>query len=100
VHLSHPLGVKAFGYRLVKDDGSIWLPRLLDGSRARVVDRTLGDKGAVSMVRHRAKLVRLRAHCKGSRPSLTRRPLNVYAAVEGGPKPQVTKVMTGPASQR
>jgi len=27
VHLSHPLGVKAFGYRLVKDDGSIWLPR-------------------------------------------------------------------------
>jgi transposase len=43
VHLAHPLGVKAFGYRRVKDAGSDLAASLLDGSPARVVDRTLGD---------------------------------------------------------
>ena len=49
VHLAHPLGVKAFEYRRVKNDvrDAQDLADLLgDGPPARGVDRAPGDKGA------------------------------------------------------
>ena len=97
VHLAHPLGVKAFGYRRVKKTGQIGLPRCWLGrlpaswiapsaTRELLNGPAPGEAGQVA------------GTLQGLRPSLTRRPLNVNAAVEDGPKPQVTKVMTGPAS--
>jgi transposase len=67
VHLAHPLGVKAFEYRRVKNDerDSIDLADLLRMGRlpeawiAPPATRELRE-----LVRHRAKLVGLRAHCK------------------------------------
>jgi transposase len=67
VHLAHPLGVKAFEYRRHKDDvrDSIDLADLLRMGRlpeswiAPPATRELRE-----LVRHRAKLVALRSHCK------------------------------------
>lgn len=67
VHLAHPLGVKAFEYRRVKNDvrDAIDLADLLRMGRlpeawiAPPPTRELRE-----LVRHRAKLVGLRSHCK------------------------------------
>ena len=67
VHLAHPLGVKAFEYRRVKNDlrDSVDLADLLRMGRlpeswiAPPATRELRE-----LVRHRAKLVALRSHCK------------------------------------
>jgi transposase len=67
VHLAHPLGVKAFEYRRVKNDlrDSIDLADLLRMGRlpeswiAPPATRELRE-----LVGHRAKLVALRSHCK------------------------------------
>jgi transposase len=66
VHLAHPLGVKAFEYRRVKNvcdasDLADWLRmgRLPEAWIAPPATRELRE-----LVRHRAKLVGLRSHCK------------------------------------
>src|SRR5215213_2629553 len=67
VHLAHPLGVKAFAYRRVKNDvrdatdlaDLLRMGRLPHAWIAPPATRELRE-----LVRHRAKLVGLRAHCK------------------------------------
>ena len=67
VHLAHPLGVKAFEYRRVKNDvrdatdlaDLLRMGRLPEGWIAPPATRELRE-----LVRHRAKLVGLRAHGK------------------------------------
>jgi transposase len=67
VHLAHPLGVKAFEYRRVKNDlrdstdlaDLLRMGRLPESWIAPPATRELRE-----LVRHRAKLVALRAHCK------------------------------------
>jgi transposase len=67
VHLAHPLGVKAFAYRRVKNDvrdatdlaDLLRMGRLPEAWIAPPATRELRE-----LVRHRAKLVGLRAHCK------------------------------------
>jgi transposase len=67
VHLAHPLGVKAFEYRRVKNDlrdatdlaELLRMGRLPEAWIAPPETRELRE-----LVRHRAKLVGLRAHCK------------------------------------
>jgi transposase len=67
VHLAHPLGVKAFEYRRVKNDERdaldladlLRMGRLAQGWIAPPAVRELRE-----LVRHRAKLVALRSHCK------------------------------------
>lgn len=67
VHLAHPLGVKAFEYRRVKNDERdaadladlLRMGRLPEAWIAPPVTRELRE-----LVRHRAKLVGLRSHCK------------------------------------
>lgn len=67
VHLAHPLGVKAFEYRRVKNDERdaadladlLRMGRLAEAWIAPPAIRELRE-----LVRHRAKLVALRAHCK------------------------------------
>jgi transposase len=67
VHLAHPLGVKAFEYRRVKNDvrdaidlaDLLRLGRLPEAWIAPPATRELRE-----LVRHRAKLVALRSHCK------------------------------------
>jgi transposase len=67
VHLAHPLGVKAFEYRRVKNDERdaadladlLRMGRLPEAWIAPPATRELRE-----LVRHRAKLVALRAHCK------------------------------------
>jgi transposase len=67
VHLAHPLGVKAFEYRRVKNDvrdatdlaDLLRMGRLPEAWIAPPVTRELRE-----LVRHRAKLVGLRSHCK------------------------------------
>jgi transposase len=67
VHLAHPLGVKAFEYRRVKNDERdaadladlLRMGRLPEAWIAPPATRELRE-----LVRHRAKLVGLRAHCK------------------------------------
>jgi len=67
VHLAHPLGVKAFEYRRVKNDvrdatdlaDLLRMGRLPEGWIAPPATRELRE-----LVQHRAKLVGLRAHCK------------------------------------
>lgn len=67
VHLAHPLGVKAFEYRRVKNDARdaadladlLRMGRLPEAWIAPPATRELRE-----LVRHRAKLVGLRAHCK------------------------------------
>jgi transposase len=67
VHLAHPLGVKAFEYRRVKNDQRdaadladlLRMGRLPQAWIAPPAVRELRE-----LVRHRAKLVGLRAHCK------------------------------------
>lgn len=67
VHLAHPLGVKAFEYRRVKNDfrdaadlaDLLRMGRLPEASIAAPPTRELRE-----LVRHRAKLVGLRPHCK------------------------------------
>ena len=67
VHLAHPLGVKAFEYRRVKNDERdaadladlLRMGRLPEAWIAPPATRELRE-----VVRHRAKLVWLRAHCK------------------------------------
>jgi len=67
VHLAHPLGVKAFEYRRVKNDvrdatdlaDLLRLGRLPEAWIAPPAIRELRE-----LVRHRAKLVALRSHCK------------------------------------
>jgi len=67
VHLAHPLGVKAFEYRRVKNDyrdakdlaDLLGLGRLPEAWIAPPATRELRE-----LVRHRAKLVALRSHCK------------------------------------
>jgi len=67
VHLAHPLGVKAFEYRRVKNDvrdatdlaDLLRMGRLPEGWIAPPATRELRE-----LVRHRAKLVGLRSHCK------------------------------------
>jgi transposase len=66
-HLAHPLGVKAFEYRRVKNDlrdaadlaDLLRLGRLPQSWIAPPATRELRE-----LVRHRAKLVALRSHCK------------------------------------
>ncbi len=66
-HLAHPLGVKAFEYRRVKNDERdardladlLRLGRLPEAWIAPPATRELRE-----LVRHRAKLVGLRSHCK------------------------------------
>src|SRR4051794_41234367 len=68
-HLAHPLGVKAFEYRRVKNDlrdaddlaELLRLGRLPEAWIAPPATRELRE-----LVRHRAKLVALRAHAKAS----------------------------------
>jgi transposase len=67
VHLAHPLGVKAFEYRRVKNDlrdatdlaDLLRMGRLPEAWIAPRATRELRE-----LVRHRAKLVGLRSHCK------------------------------------
>ena len=67
VHLAHPLGVKAFTYRRVKNDlrdaadlaDLLRMGRLPEAWIAPPATRELRE-----LVRHRAKLVALRSHCK------------------------------------
>jgi transposase len=67
VHLAHPLGVKAFAYRRVKNDvrdatdlaDLLRMGRLPQAWVSPPATRELRE-----LVRHRAKLVGLRAHCK------------------------------------
>jgi len=67
VHLAHPLGVKAFAYRRVKNDlrdaadlaDLLRMGRLPEAWVAPPATRELRE-----LVRHRAKLVGLRSHCK------------------------------------
>jgi transposase len=67
VHLAHPLGVKAFEYRRVKNDlrdsvdlaDLLRLGRLPESWIAPPATRELRE-----LIRHRAKLVALRSHCK------------------------------------
>jgi transposase len=67
VHLAHPLGAKAFEYRRVKNDERdaadladlLRMGRLPEAWIAPPVTRELRE-----LVRHRAKLVALRSHCK------------------------------------
>ena len=67
VHLAHPLGVKAFEYRRVKNDERdakdladlLRMGRLPEAWIAPPATRELRE-----LVRHRAKLVALRSHCK------------------------------------
>jgi transposase len=67
VHLAHPLGVKAFEYRRVKNDvrdatdlaDLLRMGRLPEAWIAPPEIRELRE-----LVRHRAKLVALRSHCK------------------------------------
>jgi len=67
VHLAHPLGVKAFEYRRVKSDlrdatdlaDLLRMGRLPEAWIAPPATRELRE-----LVRHRAKLVGLRSHCK------------------------------------
>jgi transposase len=67
VHLAHPLGVKAFEYRRVKNDfrdaqdlaDLLRMGRLPEAWVAPPPTRELRE-----LVRHRAKLVSLRSHCK------------------------------------
>lgn len=67
VHLAHPLGVKAFEYRRVKNDQRdaadladlLRMGRLPQSWIAPPATRELRE-----LVRHRAKLVGLRSHCK------------------------------------
>ena len=67
VHLAHPLGVKAFEYRRVKNDQRdaadladlLRMGRLPEAWIAPPATRELRE-----LVRHRAKLVALRANCK------------------------------------
>jgi transposase len=67
VHLAHPLGVKAFGYRRVKNDfrdatdlaDLLRMGRLPEAWIAPPATRELRE-----LVRHRAKLVALRSHGK------------------------------------
>ncbi len=67
VHLAHPLGVKAFEYRRVKNDlrdatdlaDLLRMGRLPESWIAPPATRELRE-----LVRHRAKLVGLRSHCK------------------------------------
>jgi transposase len=67
VHLAHPLGVKGFAYRRVKNDvrdaqdlaDLLRMGRLPEAWLAPPVTRELRE-----LVRHRAKLVALRSHCK------------------------------------
>ena len=67
VHLAHPLGVKAFEYRWVKNDvrdatdlaDLLRMGRLPEAWIAPPATRELRE-----LVRHRAKLVGLRSHCK------------------------------------
>jgi transposase len=67
VHLAHPLGVKAFEYRRVKNDvrdatdlaDLLRMGRLPEAWIAPAATRELRE-----LVRHRAKLVGLRSHCK------------------------------------
>ena len=67
VHLAHPLGVKAFAYRRVKNDlrdasdlaDLLRMGRLPESWIAPPPTRELRET-----VRHRAKLVALRSHCK------------------------------------
>ena len=67
VHLAHPLGVKAFEYRQVKNDlreatdlaDLLRMGRLPEAWIAPPATRELRE-----LVRHRAKLVGIRSHCK------------------------------------
>src|SRR3954465_5959165 len=67
-HLAHPLGVKAFEYRRVKNDlrdacdlaDLLRMERLPEAWIAPPATRELRE-----LVRHRAKLVSIRAHCQG-----------------------------------
>ena len=67
VHLAHPLGVKGFEYRRVKNDvrdaadlaDLLRMGRLPEAWIAPPATRELRE-----LVRHRAKLVTLRSHCK------------------------------------
>ena len=67
VHLAHPLGVKAFEYRRVKNDfrdaadlaDLLRMGRLPEAWIAPPATREVRE-----LVRHRAKLVALRSHCK------------------------------------
>jgi transposase len=67
VHLAHPLGIKAFEYRRVKNDlrdatdlaDLLRMGRLPEAWIAPPKTRELRE-----LVRHRAKLVGLRSHCK------------------------------------
>jgi len=67
VHLAHPLGVKAFEYRRVKNDvrDATDLADLL--RMGRLPEAWIAPpptRGLRELVRHRAKLVALRSHCK------------------------------------
>jgi transposase len=67
VHLAHPLGVKAFEYRRVKNDvrDATDLADLLRMGRLPEAWIAPPDTREVrELVRHRAKLVGLRSHCK------------------------------------
>ena len=67
VHLAHPLGVKAFEYRRVKNDERdaadlADLPRM--GRLPEAWIAPPATRELRELVRHRAKLVGLRSHCK------------------------------------
>jgi transposase len=67
VHLAHPLGVKAFAYRRVKNDvrDAIDLADLLRmGRLAEAWIAPPATRELRELVRHRAKLVALRSHAK------------------------------------
>jgi hypothetical protein len=75
LHLAHPLGVKAFEYRRVKNDERdatdladlLRMGRLPEAWIAPPVTRELRE-----LVRHRAKLVALRSHCKAEIHAVSR----------------------------
>src|SRR3954468_14960000 len=66
-HLAHPLGVKAFEYRRVKNDfrDSVDLADLLRmGRLPEAWIAPAATRGPRELVRHRAKLVSMRSRCK------------------------------------
>jgi hypothetical protein len=70
-HLAHPLGVKAFEYRRVKNDVRD-AADLADLSRMGRLPEVWIAPPAVrelrELVRHRAKLLGLRSHCRAESP--------------------------------
>jgi transposase len=102
LHLAHPLGVKAFEYRRVKNDARdsqdladlLRMGRLPEAWIAPPAVRELRE-----VVRHRAKLVALRSHCKAEiHAVLAKCGVQVSMTAGGGDHPDVAAPSTTPCA--